>query len=116
MGLVVVPVMLGEADLHLAAFLGLFVALGALLGSLCGAAAGHVVDHGGAWWRAAAVSGTAALVLVALVLAPLTDRSLVESWPVGLPVAGGALVVAVSQSWALARRQDRAAQRRSTTR
>ncbi|WP_298806846.1 hypothetical protein [uncultured Pseudokineococcus sp.] len=115
-GLVVVPVLLEMPDLHLAAFLAVLAALGALLGSLRGAVAGHVVDHGGAWWRAAAVSGTAALVLVALVLPPLTDRSLVESWPIGLPVAGGALVVAVWQSWVLARRQDRAARRRSTTR
>jgi len=89
-----------------------FVALAGFFGAVCGTIAGRLLDNGYTWHRAAVISAAAASITVVGVLLVLTGGQITESTGGLLTVAallgGGSIVVAVWQSWAMARRQDRA--------
>ncbi|GAA2025985.1 hypothetical protein WDZ16_01350 [Pseudokineococcus marinus] len=88
-----------------------FVALASLLGAICGTIAGRLLDSGRTWRTAAAVSGATAMVAVVAVTVLISDGRLFTDLTgflvLAALLAGGAVVVAVWQSWAMARRQDR---------
>lgn len=88
-----------------------FVVLAGLVGAVCGTIAGRLLDNGYTWRRAAVVSTAAALLAVAGVMAVFGGGRIGDNTSgvlvLGLVLGGGASAVAVWQSWAMARRQDR---------
>lgn len=104
---ITLPVLLsGEANL--APLTLPFVLLAGLLGAGCGTIAGRLLDSGHTWRTAAAVSATAAVVTVAVVLGVLNGAQLTGVLVLGLILGSGAALIAVWQSWSMARRQDAA--------
>ncbi|WP_299037928.1 hypothetical protein [uncultured Pseudokineococcus sp.] len=107
LAVVTLPVLLsGGADL--APLTLPFVVLAGLLGAGCGTLAGRLLDSGHTWRVAAAVSATAAVVAVVGVLGVLSGARLTGMSVLGPVLGGGAALLAVWQSWAMARRQDAA--------
>ncbi|WP_299034984.1 hypothetical protein [uncultured Pseudokineococcus sp.] len=98
----------------------ILAAYACLPGAACGALAGALLTRGRSWIVAAAASSAMAILAVIAALLLFTDGQLTNDVPGSLGLAGAlcgaATLVAVWQSWAMARRRDRAPLRGLLTR
>lgn len=108
---VTLPILL-TSDAAFAASTLIFAAYACLPGAACGALAGALLTQGRSWIVAAAASSAMAVVAVIAAMLLFTDGQLTNNVPASIRLAGAlcgaGTLVAVWQSWAMARRRDSA--------